>query len=1117
MNPSSAAQTYFPGGGEMGQRIRTFNWAGTWLGPIQEWPQSLRAAVSICIGSRYPIVIWWGREKLTQLYNDGYIPMMGEGKHPLFLGQSARDCWKEIWHIIDPMLVNVFKAGEATWSEDFLLVLERSLPREECYFTFSYSPIRDDSGAVGGIFCAVTETTERVIGERRLKTLRDLGRTVMEAKAAPQACSMTALCLAENRADIPFAIFYLMEEDGRHAQLAATTGIEPSSPAAPARIDLNEAAKWPLKQVFDTGVGEEVFDISARFGPMPGGPWPESSETALVLPIAAAGQSKPTGFFVSGTSPRRILDANYRGFFDLIAGHVATGISNARAYEAERKRAEALAEIDRAKTAFFSNVSHELRTPLTLMLGPIEEELHECREPRPLLELAHRNSLRLLKLVNTLLDFSRIEARRAKPVFEPTDLAAYTADLASGFRSAIEKAELKFTVDCPPLAELVYVDREMWEKIVLNLLSNAFKFTFEGEVKVELRGGGEWAELSVSDTGTGIPTEELPHVFERFHRVHGARSRTHEGTGIGLALVQELSRLLGGNVEVTSTLGQGSVFTVRLPIGTKHLLQDKSGAGRTLQSTATGKESFVKEAMRWLPEDDKELATVASGGQAADLAVATGFGRIVLAEDNADMRDYISRLLVPHYEVIAVADGQAALETVRAQRPDLVLSDVMMPRLDGFGLLRELRADKETSTIPIILISARAGEEAKIEGMAQHADDYIIKPFNARELLARVGTHLGLAKMRRDAERAVRESEERYRGLFNSMDEGFCAVEMIFDEEQKPVDFLFLEANPAFERQMGFSQAKGRRMRELAPTRDQNWFDIFGKVAMTGESVRFESRSDSLERCYEVCAFPMDAPEQRRVAVIYNDITDRKSVQGGLERLVAERTAKWREIAEELEAFSYSIAHDMRAPLRTVQSFSQVLVEDHAENLDEDARSHLKRISSATRRMDQLILDALNYGRVSRSEIPIKSVDAAKLLRELVESYPALHSEGVEIEIAGDFSLVQANEAALTQCFSNLLGNAVKFVAPGMKAKVRVWSETQNDRVKIFFKDNGIGIEKKDQARIFQIFERVDSAYEGTGIGLAIVKRAVSRMGGEVGVESEIGKGSMFWVELPKG
>ena len=353
-------------------------------------------------------------------------------------------------------------------------------------------------------------------------------------------------------------------------------------------------------------VTEVVTELGQRFGPLPGGAWPEPPHQAVVLPVAKPGQTRPAGFVVAGISPRRPLDDGYRGFLDLLAGQVATAVANARAYEEERRRAEALAELDRAKTAFFSNVSHEFRTPLTLMLGPLEDALALPGQGalpvrRETLEIVHRNGLRLLRLVNTLLDFSRIEAGRVRASYEPTDLAAFTADLASNFRSACEKAGLTLTVDCSPLPESVFVDRGMWEKVVLNLLSNAFKFTCEGGLSVSLRLVQHAAELRVSDTGTGIPPEEMPRLFERFHRVENARGRTHEGSGIGLALVQELVRLHGGSITAESEIGKGTTFLVSVQLGSAHLPREQIGISRSPDLTATGASPFVEEAMRWLP------------------------------------------------------------------------------------------------------------------------------------------------------------------------------------------------------------------------------------------------------------------------------------------------------------------------------------------------------------------------------------------------------------------------------------------------------------------------------------------------------------------------------------
>jgi PAS domain S-box-containing protein len=287
----------------------------------------------------------------------------------------------------------------------------------------------------------------------------------------------------------------------------------------------------------------------------------------------------------------------------------------------------------------------------------------------------------------------------------------------------------------------------MWEKVVLNLLSNALKFTFAGGIAVRLRQEDGSARLSVTDTGTGIPADELPRLFERFHRVADARGRSGEGSGIGLAMVRELVGLHGGTIDVDSAPGAGTTFTVTLPTGTAHLPADRLAEPvPDAPAMSPAAVPIVTEALRWLPDDD------AAESPSAPPDPAAVSGRVLVADDNADMRGYLLRLLGPRYDVRAVADGRQALDAALADPPDLVVSDVMMPELDGMGLLAALRAEPRTARVPVVLLSARAGEEAAVEGLAAGADDYLVKPFSAQELLARVRAHLELGRARRAAE-----------------------------------------------------------------------------------------------------------------------------------------------------------------------------------------------------------------------------------------------------------------------------------------------------------------------------------------------------------------------------
>ena len=713
----------------------------------------------------------WGPDYI-QIYNEAYRPICG-GKHPASMGEPFKVCWATALPVVGDKFDRA-QQGEGTYIKDQRMFLDRYGYLEEAFMTFSFSPIRDESGEVGGIFHPITETTAQVLNARRTQSLRDVSAAIGGARSIDEIGAHLTAVQAQMELDVPFLLFYQLDAEGRLA-LRGSAGVDAGSAPAPAECGLHDAV-WPFAQAIAARTALPV-DVAAPLLAMPCGPYDEAPGKAVLLPVALPGQDELFGFVVAGVSACRALDADYMSFYDLLTGAVNTAVGNVLAYEQEQRRAEELAQIDRAKTAFFSNVSHEFRTPLTLILGPLEDALADREDLTPgqraRIELTHRNALRLLKLVNSLLDFSRIEAGRIQAAYAPVDLARVTADLASVFESAMAKGGLDYTVELQELGEPVYVDRDMWEKIVFNLLSNAFKFTLRGGVSVTLARHGGMARLSVRDTGCGIAAYELPRVFERFHRIEGAPGRTYEGTGIGLALVQELVRLHGGTIAVRSVEGEGSAFDIDLPFGAAHLPAERVALSDDAETARTGA-AYVEEALRWLPEP----ASALEGGpdQApADAAIEGGAmhpsarrPRILVADDNNDMRAYIKSLLDGEADVRVCTDGEAAFAELMRSPPDLLLSDVMMPRLDGFGLLARIRAEDSLRHLPVILLSARAGEEAKIEGLRAGADEYLVKPFYANELVARVQRQVALARERQQQREQAALQESYFRALIDA-------------------------------------------------------------------------------------------------------------------------------------------------------------------------------------------------------------------------------------------------------------------------------------------------------------------------------------------------------------
>lgn len=989
--------------GEMAERIRVFDWAKTPLGSQRKWPQSLKSIVSVMMANRFPMLLWWGKE-YVQIYNDAYIPVLGT-KHPWGLGKPVSVCWSEIWHVLKPLIDKPYNGGPATWMDDILLKVNRNDFIEETHFTIAYSPVPDPKSKrkIGGVIATVNEITGEIIGKRQMETLGRLGKAVSNTLSLDDVLTQAATVFRDNPFDIPFAFIHKISEDGDKATLVTSVGYQEGESHPCDEIDLREPGeKW---KVFLQSVQQAnilALKNEGRWKDLPKGAWDIQPESLVHVPIRE-GTNKPVAVITIGLNPYRKFDDTYLNFIQLVADQVVLGASKAKAYENEHKRAKLLEELDRTKTIFFSNISHEFRTPLTLMLGTMEQALQEpslSPANADRLKVAHRNALRLLKLVNTLLDFSRIESGRQKARYSKTDLVILTTNLVGNFRSILEKAGLTLLVSTDESMPDVYVDTQMWEKIVFNLLSNAFKYTLKGSITLRLFSRDGHAVLEVEDTGIGIPEKELPRMFERFHRVENAQGRTYEGTGIGLSLTKELVGLLHGEIKVASKEGQGTTFTVSIPVGKEHL-EDDQVAGvveLTERYDETLNDSYVNDARSVL----ESTADDALGAHTADHTGA----RVLIVDDNSDMRRHIRSLLEGQFNILTAPNGREALQVIKSEQPDIVLSDVMMPVMDGIQLLKAVKDDPATSNLPIILLTARAGEESKIEGLDTGADDYLVKPFSANELMSRVRAQLNISKKRDDREREL---------------------------------------------------------------------------------------------------------EQR---------VDERTVELVQKNLELERTNR------ELESFNYVASHDLQEPLRKIQTFTHLLEKGH--NDKESVKKYLGKIAISARRMSELINSILVYSRLPQTDGDIEPTDLNRILENVKTDFELIIAEKHAVIESDTLPVVNAMPLSMHQLFSNLISNSLKFcdkdplirITSAMVDADKVESDkpvTQGKYYQLKFADNGIGFRKEYREQIFKLFQRLNSRskYAGTGVGLSIVAKIVSRHGGYIAADSVVGGGATFTVWLP--
>ena len=503
--------------------------------------------------------------------------------------------------------------------------------------------------------------------------------------------------------------------------------------------------------------------------------------------------------------------------------------------EFEHLELEKAREIDQMKSRFFTNISHEFRTPLTLLLGPVNEMLSQASETgeKNRLKMMQRNTRQLLNLVNQLLDLSKLEAGKLKLEVVKTDVVAFVRSQGSTFKSLADHKHIDYRMKLPQEKIGLYFDQEKLEIIIKNILSNSLKFTPKhGRVELTLKklieNHKEWVEIGVVDSGCGIPGDLIDKIFDRFYQVDGSHTREQEGTGIGLALTKELVELHHGKIQVNSELGKGTAFAILLPLGKGHLTEEEIIQELPLPAFEKENELNIHPAELAHPNEGFEEKFHSKEKPETDGVLPI----VLMVEDNSDMRSYIKDTLGHTYSVLEAEDGKTGLEKARESIPDLILSDMMMPKMDGIELCKRLKCDERTSHIPVIMLTAKGSGKNKIEGLETGADDYIVKPFEAKELLVRIRNLIQLRKVLHEKFRkeiilkpkdiAVTSTDERF------LNKVMSAIEENIDNEKYSVE------------QLGYNvgMSRSQLLRKLQ--------------ALTGQSASQFIRNFRLERALEL-------------------------------------------------------------------------------------------------------------------------------------------------------------------------------------------------------------------------------------------------------------------------
>ncbi|RIB29047.1 hypothetical protein C2G38_1271384 [Gigaspora rosea] len=1212
--------------------VYNYDWSSTSLGTMDSWDPAFKNAVTLCLQTAFPAVIYAG-PGWVQIYNEAYESVLMTKQNAQ--GKPFKEVWPEIYEQSAALFEIVTTTGKGLFREDELYLLERDGYIEEAYFNYTCSPIFISDGSAYGTFCLVQETTPKVLNARRLKILGEFGRRITEVESLESACHIITKILGDNNVDIPYAMIYLVNRklntasESLIARLITTTfdydcksgWLFPDNlPETPEIIDLTK----DVDKNYNTLI--ELKREAATYSFLKCDSWPinllikdgdhikvlldDGSQAVLLLTkISLCDDQVLSAILICGINRRRTLDEKYMEFLKLITNQMNRCLLRARSIEEEKKRSKLLTELNHQKVLFFQGISHELKTPLTLMLSPLDDIINACPQEAPIMtyfQIIRRNAHRLLKLINTLLQFSNIESEKLDACYRETNIVELTQELVSDFKSMAETLGLDYAIDIPLADEFnqvvgdkVYLDHDMYETIVFNLCSNALKHTWNGSVTIRLyvdyKDKNKMIVLEISDTGVGIPELALPNIFQRFYRVESQSSRSHEGTGIGLALVKELVTFHGGDITVTSVVNKGTTFKCWFPIGCDHLPTDKIQRNNVENPISYGRELYtsrklyLEESSQWVKnskfDDQNDVDKLSIDDKNIDIDkmlpkdITFYFStdnekkyQILLVDDNNDMRDYLADLL-KEFDVHRACDGQDAIRVLKKlnRLPDLVLSDIMMPNMNGYELLEILRSNVKTQMIPVILLSAKACEESRIKGLDKGADDYLIKPFSTRELIARIQANIELSHLRRKIlfkQYKEEETKQLLLTISNKVLSGLDLNETLLDiikeiHYKLPNERILIISNDQ-------SEFKNNKIVALYDGAEsiQSTNILFNEINNQSKSSEFLNNYSGVDinldvYCDDVCKNVSVLSIEIRLnntcwgwiklyrspnsiwldseIELLQQISNQISLNIIYVNILKENTEngikiKAIEIANKAKSqILANTSHELRTPLGAIVG---ILSSFDNTSLTIDQNDMINIMAHASDIVLSIVNDILDAAKLEARKVALinRTFDLLELFEGTIENFgKRAGAKKIDLIVNCDVDsfprYVKSDPDRLKQVLSHLLSNSVKFTDKGkivFTVSMQLQEVIDDDKEKptygqiiqrgcllIELYDTGIGMDPEYIKHAWQSFSQGDMSMtkmqDGTGLGLSICKNLVEINGGEIKVESELGKGSKFW------